>query len=142
MAWTNYGLGSGVKTRQPKAPPPQLLRVFVCSKLRAGPGGVPSIADNIARAKRLCIVAVRAGAAPFAPHVFYPSLGLDDTRREEREMGMAAARRWLAVSDEIWVDAKDESECSQGMLSEVELARKMDFPIKIVFAPECWVKVR
>lgn len=115
------------------------LRVFVCSPLRAGMGR--TIEQNIVLAKKLCVAAIRAGVAPFAPHVLYTAIGLDDRSAKDRAIGMEAGQRWLAVADALWVYATDYESCSEGMKREIDLALHCRIPIDVVYMPSVFEAV-
>lgn len=117
-----------------------MKRVFVCSPLRGASGRTTT--QNVELAKRLCREAVKAGVAPFAPHVFYPALGLDDTASTDRSNGIAAGMRWLAVADELWVYAEGYDGCSDGMKAEIDAAMRFRVPVDVKYMPECWRGVR
>jgi len=120
----------------PKPPRPGIKRVFVCSPLRPRMGW--TLEQNIELARKLCVAAVRAGVAPFAPHVFYLGIGLDDFTPRDREAGIAAGLRWLAVSDELWAFAESYDDCTEEMRLEVDKAQTFNVPVKVVYLPECW----
>jgi hypothetical protein len=105
-------------------------RVFVCSPL-AG-----AIIPNIELAKELCRAVVDAGHAPFASHVFYPDIGLDDQKQSDRQAGIECGMAWLRVVDEIWIFAEERSQCSTGMLAEVEWSERLTIPPTLVWMPE------
>lgn len=114
-------------------------RVFVCSPLRAETS--EGYAKNIQIARELTRAVLLAGHAPFTPHLWY-STHLDDTRPEQRAMGMAAGAAWLRVADEIWVYAADEFGCSAGMKKEIALAGQLSLPVRVVWMPECFAEVK
>lgn len=115
------------------------MRVFVCSPLRAPtPEGY---ALNIKLARELTLAVLRAGHAPYTPHLWYSEL-LDDRIESERKLGMAAGAAWLRVADEIWVYADSYDQCSAGMKSEVEAAQKFALPLRVVFMPPAFEAVR
>lgn len=111
-----------------------MKRVFVCSPLR-GDGTVEAIAKNIARAERLCLLAVRNDVAPFAPHAFYTRF-LDERLAGDRTAGIRAGVAWLDVANEIWVFAETMADCSVGMVAEIGYARERGKPV--IWLPECW----
>lgn len=101
-----------------------MKRIFVVSRLRADTR--EGLAQNIARAERLCHIVADLGHAPFAPHLLYTRF-LDDTVPAEREMGIACGKAWLAVCDEVWVDAARG--ISEGMAGEIEDAKALGKPV-------------
>lgn len=111
-------------------------RIFVCSPL-AG-----AIGSNTQLAKELCKAVVDAGHAAFAPHVFYQQIGLDETSQSDRQAGIECGIAWLRVADEIWVFAEERSQCSTGMLKEVELSEALPLAPKLVFMPTEWAAFR
>lgn len=121
--------------------------VFVCSPLRgtySNPESVPEkvIAKNLALAKKLCLAVVKEGHAPFAPHVLYTAIEMDDKNAIDRAAGIAAGIAWLGQAAEIWVFADDIEQCSDGMRLEIERAEKFSIPPKVIFMPECWEQFR
>ena len=67
------------------------------------------------------------GYAPFAPHLLYPRF-LDDNEPDERALGMAAGKAWLAVCDELW---QWGATISAGMAEEIALAHELGIPVKV-----------
>lgn len=116
-----------------------MRRVFVCSPLRAP--SIEGFHQNRRLAKELTLAVLRAGHAPYTPHLWYSDL-LDDAKPAEREKGMKAGAAWLRVADEIWVYAVGLEECSAGMKSEVQLAERLALPIRVVWMPEPFAEVR
>lgn len=128
----------------PKTP---IKTIFVCSPLRgtySNPESVPEkiIEKNLALAKKLCLAVIKAGHAPFAPHVLYTAIEMDDKNAIDRAAGIAAGLAWLGQATEIWVFAEDIEQCSEGMRMEVERAERFSIPPKLVFMPECWEQFR
>jgi hypothetical protein len=72
--------------------------VFLVSRLRPFNHGGQSRSqnDNVRHARNLCLRLARAGLAPFAGHAFYPEF-LDDTRVEDREIGIACSHAFMRV---------------------------------------------
>lgn len=100
-------------------------RIFVCSPYRG------DVAANVDVARATCGVVLRAGDAPFAPHLLYPVL-LDDADAEERALGMAAGRAWLEVADEVLVVGP----VTDGMRGEIAAAAALGIPIRYVARSE------
>jgi hypothetical protein len=100
-------------------------RVFVCSPYRG------DVKRNVAIARAACHDVLRAGDAPFAPHVLYPGL-LDDDVPEQRAFGIGAGLAWLAVADEILV----VGEPTEGMRAEIAAAETLGIPIRRRAAPD------
>lgn len=122
----------------PKRKVPGRKRVFVCSPLRPRKGR--TIEQNIELAKRLCVAALKAGVAPWASHIFYPSIGLGDADVADRNAGTACGLRWLGVADEVWCWAASFDDCSEGMKREIEAAQLANVPVKVVYRDDipCW----
>lgn len=65
---------------------------------------------------------------PIVPHLMY--LGsLNDKEPVERDIGMGLGVQLLRMCDELWVFGQVISE---GMLSEIVIARQMNIPIRYV----------
>ena len=88
--------------------------VYVASKLRGG------IEGNIEKAKEYTRYALDKGVIPITPHLFYTTV-LDDTKEEERKLGMDIGLELLEICNEIWVFG----EVSEGMVREIKLAGKL-----------------
>jgi len=100
-------------------------RIFVCSPYRG------DIAANVALAQAVCREVLRVGDAPFAPHLVYPDR-LDDENQEERALGMAAGRAWLAAADEVLVVGP----VSEGMRQEIDEAHARGIPVRHAETPQ------
>lgn len=101
-----------------------MRRVFVCSPYRG------DVAANSALARAACREVLRQGDAPFAPHLLYPDL-LDDEVPDERALGMAAGRTWLAAADEVLVVGP----VSAGMREEIDEALARGIPVRYAETP-------
>ena len=101
-----------------------MKRVFVCSAYRG------DVAANVETARAACREVLRAGNAPFAPHLLYPDL-LDDDVAEERALGIAAGRAWLAASHEILVVGA----ITDGMREEIAAAQALGIPVRYAATP-------
>jgi nucleoside 2-deoxyribosyltransferase len=97
-----------------------MKRIFVCSPF-AG-----DTKNNVLVAQRLCLKAMTAGHAPFAPHLLYPGF-MDDAVPAHREAGIACGLAYLETCDEIW--AYVGSGISSGMRREIELATALGKPV-------------
>lgn len=100
--------------------------IYICSPL-AG-----NIEANIANAKRYCAFAIGQGVMPYAPHVYFTQF-LDDEVPEERDMGIEAGMKWLALCSEIWVFG---NRISLGMGAELEYAKEHGLVIRH-FTDDC-----
>ena len=105
-----------------------MLRVFICSPFRDDPEG------NTRLVRELCLRALEAGVAPFAPHAFYTTV-LDDADDFERALGMAAGQAFVSACDELWVWSKKG--ITPGMAEELTRAHHSMVPI--VYDPQCWI---
>ena len=98
-------------------------RVFICSRY------IGDIEHNIEVALALCRVAVKAGHAPFAPHLLYTRF-LDEDDPAQRELGISLGLRFMEACDEVWVYAAEG--VSDGMRREMEHARHLGKPVVTV----------
>ncbi|MGI6634133.1 MAG: DUF4406 domain-containing protein [Christensenellales bacterium] len=80
---------------------------------------------NTERAQGYCRFAISKGCIPLAPHLHYPQF-MDDSDREQRELGLFFALVLLGKCDELWVFGKP----SDGMSREISKAKKRGMPIK------------
>ena len=97
-----------------------MKRIYVCSRY-AG-----DTANNVAVAERLCRKVVKAGHAPFAPHLTYTHF-LDDRDPTERELGIDCGLAFMAACDEVWVYTADG--VSSGMGRELDHAFRLGKPV-------------
>jgi hypothetical protein len=81
---------------------------------------------NISKARGYCRFAVSKGSIPLAPHLLYPQF-MDDSDKEERELGLFSALVLLGKCDELWVFGE---RISTGMAAEIAKAKKRGMPIK------------
>lgn len=98
-----------------------MRRVYICSPL----GG--NVSANIENAKRYAQYALECGMAPFIPH-FY-ALILDDSNKEERNLGMLAGLSLLWVCDEVWAFG---DEITEGMKKEILFAEKLNIKVRYI----------
>jgi hypothetical protein len=96
-------------------------RVFVCSRYRG------DVAAHVLAAREACRTVLRAGDAPFAPHLLYPAI-LRDEDPVERAAGIACGLRWLAAADVVAVFGKP----SDGMEREIAEATRLGKEIRLV----------
>lgn len=98
-----------------------LERVFVCSPY-AG-----DTEHNIAVAKTLCLMLVRRGYAPFAPHLHYPAI-LDDSVPAQRALGIKCGLAYLATCSTLfWYEPNGEP--TDGMFVEMSAASLAGIPV-------------
>lgn len=95
--------------------------VFVCSPF----GGN---LKNVELAKELCRKAMERGAVPYAPHVFFPLLGLDDRNPEHRKAGTSGGKAMLVTCDEVWV--YNANGLSDGMIDELIVASILGIQVR------------
>lgn len=101
-----------------------MKRVFVCSPYRG------AVAANVALAREACREVLRAGDAPFAPHLLYPDV-LDDADPRERALGIGAGIAWLAMADEVLV----VGDPTDGMRQEIAAAETLGLPVRLLPHP-------
>lgn len=95
--------------------------VYICSPCRG------DYKANIERAKGYCReVTLRCDAIPIAPHVYFTQF-LDDTKPDERKLGLHAGIELLEMCDELWIFANGEP--SEGMKDEIEFAHRDGIPV-------------
>jgi hypothetical protein len=87
--------------------------VFVCSAY----GGSEA---NLILARDYCKFVTDSGLAPFAPHLIYTQF-LDDSFKQERELGINAGLAFLERCDEMWVFVRNNV-ISKGMRKEINEA--------------------
>lgn len=109
-----------------------MRRVFIASPFRGRLGYTET--DHRILLDKLIRAAIHAGVSPYAPHRFFPFF-LDDAIEAEKNFGIEAGKRWLAVSDEIWVWAPNGFPPSAGMESEIAVAKSLGKPV-LVNPPE------
>ena len=94
--------------------------IYICSPLKG------DYEKNIFNAKMYCREVAIQGNIPIAPHIYFTEF-LDDTKQEERELGMKYGIELLKMCDELWVYGKP----SEGMQKEIEWWKKnTDKPIR------------
>ena len=90
-----------------------MKRVFICSPYRG------DTRSNVARARKMCRLAITCGCQPFAPHLLYPQF-LSDLTPAQRLAGIECGRAFLVVCDQIWVP--EGVTPSEGMIHEMDVA--------------------
>ena len=100
--------------------------IYICSPLSG------DFERNICKANGYCRLAVTKSVIPLAPHVMFAGF-LDDKIPEEREMGRSLGLEVLKFCNEIWVFG---TRISEGMLAEMEAAKKLNIPIRY-FTDKC-----
>mgnify|MGYP001009851285 FL=1 len=81
---------------------------------------------NVRRAQGYCRFAVTKNCIPIAPHLHYPQF-MDDSDKEQRELGLFFALVLLGKCDELWIFG----DCvSNGMSKEIKKAENRGIPIR------------
>jgi len=87
------------------------------------------VTDNVIYARKCIVDCLKRGEAPIASHLLFtqPSI-LDDSRPEERNLGIAAGLAWLRVADAqvVYTDRG----ISRGMELAIERARELGVPVE------------
>lgn len=100
------------------------------------------LAGDVARNQRYLRACLRdsllRGEAPFASHAIYVG-PLDDDKREERDLGIAAGFAWRSAA-ELTVVYEDLG-ISRGMQLGIEAAEAMGHPIEVRKLGEGWDRV-
>ncbi|MDR1630077.1 MAG: DUF4406 domain-containing protein [Oscillospiraceae bacterium] len=110
-------LGIIKKWRRNKEPDKEKL-VYIASPCRG------DVKRNMRKAAKYTMTAIRRGAVPITPHLFYSTV-LNDNVPEERDAGMKMGIALLCVCDELWVFGTP----TEGMIAEVEEAIKLKIPV-------------
>ncbi len=82
--------------------------------------------SNVQRAQGYCRFAVTKNCIPIAPHLHYPQF-MDDSDKEQRELGLFFALVLLGKCDELWIFG---DRVSNGMSQEIKKAEKRGIPIR------------
>lgn len=82
--------------------------------------------SNTLRTQGYCRFAVTKNCIPVAPHLHYPQF-MDDSDKEQRELGLFFALVLLGKCDELWVFG---DRISSGMAQEIRKAAKRGIPIR------------
>lgn len=115
------------------------MRIQVVSPYRAS--ATRTMETHAAFASKLCLLAVLAGFAPFAPHLLYPTF-LSDADSEERAAGIECSIAWLRAAEEIWV--WDVWGLSDGMRTELGEIAASGIPVRYASKGEvpAWLNVQ
>ena len=84
------------------------------------------IESNTLRTQGYCRFAVTKNCIPIAPHLHYPQF-MDDSDKEQRELGLFFALVLLGKCDELWIFG---DRVSNGMSQEIRKAEKRGIPIR------------
>ena len=100
--------------------------VYICSPYS------DDVEGNVAAARRYSRFAVEQGYIPIAPHLLFPQF-LDDSRPDERELGLFFGNALMSKCSEVWVFG---SRISSGMESEIKRAKWKKHCLRY-FTEEC-----
>ena len=100
--------------------------VYICSPYSG------DVEGNVAAARRYSRFAVEQGYIPIAPHLLFPQF-LDDSRPDERELGLFFGNALMSKCSEVWVFG---SRISSGMESEIKRAKWKNHYLRY-FTEEC-----
>ena len=100
--------------------------VYICSPYSG------DVEGNVAAARRYSRFAVEQGYIPIAPHLLFPQF-LDDSRPDERELGLFFGNALMSKCLEVWVFG---SRISSGMESEIKRAKWKNHCLRY-FTEEC-----
>jgi hypothetical protein len=101
--------------------------VYICSPYRG------DVEKNVENAKKYCRYAIKQGCTPVAPHLYFTRF-LDDSKPNEREIGLDYATEILTYCDELWWFG---DEFSTGMNDEIEIAKKQEITIRHIPKEYC-----
>jgi hypothetical protein len=105
-----------------------MKRIFVCSRL--APDAKYTFKENLDFVRLCCKVVVKFGHAPYAPHLLCTQF-LDDTKAEERDMGIQIGHLYLKGCHELWTFRRNTEEInSTGMRQDIGMAIEHGLPIK------------
>lgn len=113
-------------------------KVYVISRFS---GDIP---ENVKKAQAYGRYVIRKKCIPVASHLLYPQMldmGADGSETAEaRELGTMFGLALLAVCDEAWcfTTGFPEDAISEGMKAELEEARRLGIPIKMIKGEEAW----
>ncbi len=106
-------------SHEPPAPrPPRSRIVYIASPYKG------DIKRNLRKAAKYTEAAIKQGAIPITPHLFYSAV-LDDTDPQERQTGMRMGIDLLTICDELWAFGTP----SEGMAKEIEIAKQLNIPV-------------
>lgn len=101
-------------------------RVYICSPYRGDTE--TAIAENVRLAICYCQMAVRKGCLPFAPHIYLTQF-LDDTKPDERKLGLSLGLEMLRGCQEVWVCG---GTVSADMRNEIAEAKRFGITITTI----------
>lgn len=89
-----------------------------------------TVTENVEFARAVCRYALARGYVPYASHLFFPGI-LDDSRPQERELGIRAGFAWSQHATEVWFCLRPDEELSQGMKEAVGYFSYIGIPMKL-----------
>lgn len=96
----------------------------------------PDPQANVVFARDVCHKVARAGGCPYAPHLLFPQF-LDDTKMEDRVLGIDCGLTMLAKADEVWFILPPwRSQLSGGMQAELTAATKLKLRARLIVWPD------
>ena len=104
-----------------------MKKVYICSPYRG------DIERNTRAARRYCLLAIKDGYLPIAPHLIFTEF-LDDSIPEQREQGILMGLELLDHCNEIWVFG---SEITEGMKQEILFAKTKPYKGIRYFTIDC-----
>lgn len=104
------------------------MKVFVCSPYSG------KVDYNVAMAKRFVLEEALCGNYPYAPHLYLPEV-LDDSKPDERALGIGVGLAFLEVCDAVHVYMLD-GRISDGMRQEIKHAKKLGKDIRYFYASQ------
>lgn len=90
------------------------------------------VEKNTIFAQKACHHVMKQGHYFFAPHLLYPQV-LDDDQPQQRDLGIKMGLAVLPRCDELWCYG---DRISQGMMIEIEEAKRLGIPIRRVMEQE------
>jgi hypothetical protein len=88
-----------------------------------------NVERNIAYAKQCLKDCLKRGEAPIASHLLFTQPGiLDDSKRDERKLGIAAGHAWIACADALVVYT--DRGVSVGMEQGIAEAQRLEVPVE------------
>ncbi len=106
-----------IGSKEPPAPTARRI-VYIASPYKG------DMKRNLRKAAKYTEAAIKQGAIPITPHLFYSAV-LDDTDPQERQTGMRMGIDLLTICDELWAFGTP----SEGMRNEIETARRLKIPV-------------
>ena len=104
-----------------------MKKVYICAPLSG------DIEENLCNVRRYVQYALLCGTAPVVPH-FYAEC-LDDSKPNEREIGIAAGLSLFWFCDEMWIFG---DEITEGMTTEIQFCKNLNISTRKV--RECEIR--